>query len=105
MVSAAQADERSVDGGRKFLTPFGRELVVSFIKGTAMYRINYADGGGCVLPDQYSGCYTKIEYVVADIEKLLKEMWEEYRNARKEQTAATEANAETKDQKVLKVSK
>lgn len=87
-------DAPSVGAGRsQFLTPQGRELVISQIKGTALYRINFADGQPGLLPDKYSGRYTKPEYAADDIKLCLKEIWSAY-NAWKEQTAEPQVDAE-----------
>jgi hypothetical protein len=72
-------DAPSADAGRnmsQFLTPSGRELVVSAIRGTALYCINYGDGRGGSLPDKYTGRYTKPDLAANDLKQCLKEMCE-----------------------------
>lgn len=83
MVSKQHQDERSADAAPnpQFCTPWGRELVISAINGTALYCINYRDGKGGALPEQYSGRYTKPEYAAEDAKLLLKELWFAYQEA------------------------
>lgn len=56
--------------------PTGRRLGVVPVRNTAMYQINYVDGKGGELPDDYKGRFTSIRYAQNELSRFVASLWD-----------------------------
>lgn len=72
MVDVLNRDQAMQDS----VTPTGRQLGVVLEKQFGLYRVEYIDKKGGLLPSDLAGRYTKGAYARDAIQRYLKEQWD-----------------------------
>lgn len=77
------------EGLKDGITPTGRKIAVEPIKHSALYRIQFADGKGGLLPDNLRGMYTSRPRANEDLTKYLKDFWDTSDSVKKKEKATS----------------
>lgn len=56
--------------------PTGRKVGVVPVRNTTMYKLDYVDGKGGEMPDEYKGRFTSLRYAETELRRFVNALWD-----------------------------